>query len=63
TLTVSELPRLQVAKFRRITHLGYLGAILYGLLISNTRATIDGLSSATTSYFYRTPKVGIVQPR
>ncbi|HYW00922.1 MAG TPA: glycosyltransferase [Candidatus Acidoferrum sp.] len=61
TLTVSEVPRLQVAKFRRITHLGYLGAILYGLLISNTRATIDGLSSRA-SYFYRTPKVGMGQP-
>jgi len=58
TLTVSEVPKLQVTKFKRITHLGYLGAILYGLLISNTRATIDGLSS-TASSFYRTPKVGM----
>jgi cellulose synthase/poly-beta-1,6-N-acetylglucosamine synthase-like glycosyltransferase len=62
TLTVSEVPKLQVAKLRRITHLGYLGAILYGLLISNTRATIDGLSS-TASYFYRTPKVGMGRAR
>ena len=61
TLTVAEVAKAKVkvdASFKRITHLGYLGAILYGLLISNTRATIDGLCSRA-SYFYRTPKVGV----
>ncbi len=57
-VTVSEVPGLEVTKLRRITHLGYLGALVYGLLLSNTKAVIDGLFSKT-SYFYRTPKIGM----
>jgi len=53
-VTVSQLG---ASKLTRILHLGYLGAIVYGLLLSNTRAVIEGLFSKT-SYFYRTPKMG-----
>jgi cellulose synthase/poly-beta-1,6-N-acetylglucosamine synthase-like glycosyltransferase len=53
-VTVSQLG---ASKLTRILHLGYLGAIVYGLLLSNTRAVIEGLFSKT-SYFYRTPKLG-----
>jgi len=59
-ITVSELPHVGFSKLRRIAHLGYLGAIVYGLLLSNTRAVIEGLFSKT-SYFYRTPKLGLVR--
>jgi cellulose synthase/poly-beta-1,6-N-acetylglucosamine synthase-like glycosyltransferase len=56
-VTLSEFSQLGITKARRLLHLGYLGAILYGLLLSNTRAVIEGLFSRT-SYFYRTPKLG-----
>lgn len=58
-ITVSELSKVGLSKLSRIAHLGYLGAIVYGLLLSNTRAVIEGLFSKT-SYFYRTPKLGLV---
>jgi cellulose synthase/poly-beta-1,6-N-acetylglucosamine synthase-like glycosyltransferase len=58
-VTLSEFSQLGIAKMKRLLHLGYLGAILYGLLLSNTRAVIEGLFSKT-SYFYRTPKLGLV---
>ena len=58
SVTVSQLSQLGVMKLRRILHLGYLGALVYGLLLSNSRAVIEGLFSKTT-YFYRTPKMGI----
>jgi cellulose synthase/poly-beta-1,6-N-acetylglucosamine synthase-like glycosyltransferase len=44
-VTVSEVSRPEVSKMRRICHLGYLGALVYGLLLSNTKAVIDGLVS------------------
>jgi cellulose synthase/poly-beta-1,6-N-acetylglucosamine synthase-like glycosyltransferase len=56
-VTVSEFSQLGITKVRRLLHLGYLGALVYGLLFSNTRAVIEGLFSRT-SYFYRTPKIG-----
>lgn len=59
-ITVSELSQVGLSKLRRIVHLGYLGAIVYGLLLSNTRAVIEGLFS-NSSYFYRTPKLGLVR--
>ena len=46
----------ELSKLRRLTHLGYLGAVLYGLLLSNSRAAIEGLFSKA-AYFYRTPKL------
>lgn len=52
-VTVSEIK----SSFRRVLHLGYMGAVLYRLLLSNTRAVIEGLIG-TPSYFYRTLKVG-----
>ena len=57
SVTVYQLSHIGVMKLRRILHLGYLGAILYGLLLSNSRAVVEGLFSRT-SYFYRTPKTG-----
>jgi len=59
-VTLSEFSQLGVMKLRRILHLGYLGAIVYGLLLSNSRAVIEGLFSRT-SYFYRTPKIGNIR--
>jgi cellulose synthase/poly-beta-1,6-N-acetylglucosamine synthase-like glycosyltransferase len=59
-VTLSEFSHLGLSKAKRFMHLGYLGAIAYGLLLSNTKAVIEGLFS-TTSYFYRTPKLGMVQ--
>jgi cellulose synthase/poly-beta-1,6-N-acetylglucosamine synthase-like glycosyltransferase len=56
-VTLSEFSQLGITKLRRLLHLGYLGALVYGLLLSNTKAVIEGLFS-TTSYFYRTPKLG-----
>ena len=56
-LTISEAPKLQVTRIRRVMHLGYLGALVYGMLLSNTKATVNGLSSKA-AYFYRTPKSG-----
>ena len=56
-VTLSEFSQLGINKLRRLLHLGYLGALVYGLLFSNTRAVIEGLFSRTT-YFYRTPKLG-----
>ena len=60
TITLSEFSHRGFVKLRRLAHLGYLGAIVYGLLLSNTRAVIEGLFSKT-SYFYRTPKLGLVR--
>jgi len=59
-VTLSEFSQVGVMKLRRILHLGYLGAIVYGLLFSNSRAVIEGLFSRT-SYFYRTPKIGSIR--
>ncbi len=53
SVTISEIK----SSFRRVFHLGYLGAVLYKLLLSNTRAVVEGLIG-TPSYFYRTPRVG-----
>ncbi len=58
-VTLSEFSQLGIRRLRRLLHLGYLGALVYGLLFSNTRAAIEGLFSRT-SYFYRTPKLGLV---
>jgi len=58
-VTLSEFSQVGMAKARRLLHLGYLGALVYGLLLSNTRAVIEGLFSRT-SYFYRTPKLGAI---
>jgi cellulose synthase/poly-beta-1,6-N-acetylglucosamine synthase-like glycosyltransferase len=60
SVTLSEFSQAGVMKLRRILHLGYLGAIVYGLLFSNSRAVIEGLFSRT-SYFYRTPKIGSIR--
>ena len=59
-VTLSEVSQVGFAKLKRIGHLGYLGAIVYGLLLTNTKAVIEGLFSKT-SYFYRTPKIGLVR--
>jgi len=59
-ITISELPHVGLSKLRRLAHLGYLGAIVYGLLLSNTKAVVEGLFSNTSS-FYRTPKLGLVR--
>jgi len=61
-VTLSEFSQLNIGKAKRIFHLGYLGAIVYGLLLSNTRAVLEGLFSKT-SYFYRTPKLGLVHSK
>lgn len=62
-VTLSEFSQLGITKLRRLLHLGYLGALVYGLLFSNTKAVIEGLFSRT-SYFYRTPKLGLAsQPQ
>jgi hypothetical protein len=58
-VTLSEFSQMGMSKLRRFLHLGYLGAIVYVLLFSNTKAVIEGLFSRT-SYFYRTPKIGSV---
>jgi cellulose synthase/poly-beta-1,6-N-acetylglucosamine synthase-like glycosyltransferase len=55
-VTLREFSRSSVSKVRRLTHLGYLGAVLYGLMLSNSRAAIEGLFSRA-AYFYRTPKL------
>jgi hypothetical protein len=60
-VTLSEFSLVGINKVRRFMHLGYLGAIAYGLLLSNSKAVIEGLFS-TTSYFYRTPKLGLAPP-
>jgi len=56
-VTLSELSQVSINRLRRLLHLGYLGALVYGLLLTNTKAVIEGLFSRT-SYFYRTPKIG-----
>lgn len=56
-VTLTEFSQMGIGKIRRLLHLGYLGALLYGLLLSNTKAVIEGLFSRTT-HFYRTPKLG-----
>jgi len=58
-VTLSEFSQLGMKELRRLLHLGYLGALVYGLLFSNTKAVIEGLFSRT-SYFYRTPKLGLM---
>jgi cellulose synthase/poly-beta-1,6-N-acetylglucosamine synthase-like glycosyltransferase len=58
-VTLSEFSQMGMGKLRRFLHLGYLGAIAYVLLLSNTKAVIEGLFSRT-SYFYRTPKMGSI---
>lgn len=60
-VTLSEFSQLGITKLRRLLHLGYLGALVYGLLFSNTRAVLEGLFS-TASYFYPTPKLGLASP-
>jgi cellulose synthase/poly-beta-1,6-N-acetylglucosamine synthase-like glycosyltransferase len=56
-VTLSEFTLPGVSKLRRLLHLGYLGAVLYGLMLSNTKAAIEGLLFRASSY-YRTPKSG-----
>jgi cellulose synthase/poly-beta-1,6-N-acetylglucosamine synthase-like glycosyltransferase len=58
-VALSEFSQSGIGKLRRLFHLGYLGALVYGLLLSNTKAVIEGLFSRT-SYFYRTPKMGAI---
>jgi cellulose synthase/poly-beta-1,6-N-acetylglucosamine synthase-like glycosyltransferase len=62
SVTVSQLSQLGATKLRRLFHLGYLGALVYGMLLSNSRAVIEGFFSRT-SYFYRTPKLGPMAPQ
>jgi hypothetical protein len=56
-VAISEFSQSGISKLKRILHLGYMGALLYGMLFSNSRAVVEGLFSKT-AYFYRTPKVG-----
>ena len=56
-VTLSEFSQSGVSRLRRLLHLGYLGAVLYGLLLSNTKAAIEGLLFRASSY-HRTPKSG-----
>jgi cellulose synthase/poly-beta-1,6-N-acetylglucosamine synthase-like glycosyltransferase len=56
-VSISEFSQLGIAKVRRLLYLGYLGVVVYGMLLSNTKAVIEGLISKT-SYFYPTPKLG-----
>jgi cellulose synthase/poly-beta-1,6-N-acetylglucosamine synthase-like glycosyltransferase len=58
-VTLSELSLSGMSKLQRFLHLGYLGAVLYALVLSNTRAAFEGLLFGA-SYFYRTPKSGFV---
>jgi cellulose synthase/poly-beta-1,6-N-acetylglucosamine synthase-like glycosyltransferase len=58
-ITLSELSQSGMSKLRRLLHLGYLGAVLYGLMLSNTKAAIEGLLFRASSY-HRTPKLGSV---
>jgi cellulose synthase/poly-beta-1,6-N-acetylglucosamine synthase-like glycosyltransferase len=60
-VAISEFSQFGISKLRRILHLGYMGALLYGMLLSNSEAVIEGLFSKT-AYFYRTPKVGTASP-
>jgi hypothetical protein len=53
-LTVQENGK---GKSWKIVRLAYITAIMFGLLISNTRAVIEGLMGVKSS-FYRTPKNG-----
>jgi cellulose synthase/poly-beta-1,6-N-acetylglucosamine synthase-like glycosyltransferase len=61
-VALSEFSQLGMSKLRRLFHLGYLGALVYGMLLSNTKAVIEGLVSHS-SYFYRTPKLGAIAAR
>jgi hypothetical protein len=56
-VTLAEASQSGVSRLRRLLHLGYLGAVLYGLLLSNTKAAIEGLLFRASSY-HRTPKSG-----
>jgi len=56
-VTLSEVSQSGISKLRRLLHLGYLGAVLYALLFSNTKAAFEGLHSSA-SHFHRTPKSG-----
>ena len=58
-VALSEFSQLGISKLRRFLHLGYLGALVYGMLLSNTKAVIEGLFSRS-SYFHRTPKLGMM---
>ena len=58
-VTLSAFSLSGKSKLRRLLHLGYLGAVLYGTLLSNTKAAIQGLFSGA-SYFYKTPKSGLL---
>ncbi len=58
-VTLAEISQSGISRLRRLMHLGYLGAVLYTLLLSNTKAAFDGLHSKA-SYFYRTPKSGLL---
>jgi cellulose synthase/poly-beta-1,6-N-acetylglucosamine synthase-like glycosyltransferase len=55
-VTLREFSRSSVSLLKRFGHLGYLGLVLWGLLLSNSRATIEGLFMKA-AYFYRTPKL------
>lgn len=59
-VALSEFSQLGMSKLRRLLHLGYLGALVYGMLLSNTKAVIDGLFSRSSPSFYRTPKLGVM---
>lgn len=56
-VTLSEVSQSGMSKIRRLMHLGYLGAVLYALLLSNTKAAFEGLHSSAF-HFHRTPKSG-----
>jgi cellulose synthase/poly-beta-1,6-N-acetylglucosamine synthase-like glycosyltransferase len=56
-VTLAAFSQSGASKLRRLSHLGYLGAVLYGLLFSNTKAAIEGLLYRAV-YFHKTPKTG-----
>lgn len=57
-IVITEFSHSGISKLRRLAHLGYLGALVYTLLLSNTKGVIDGLFFRK-SYFHTTPKLGI----
>jgi len=61
-VALSEFSQLGITKLRRLFHLGYLGALVYGMLLTNSMAVFEGFFSRT-SYFYRTPKLGAIATR
>jgi cellulose synthase/poly-beta-1,6-N-acetylglucosamine synthase-like glycosyltransferase len=58
-VTLSSFSQSGTSKLRRLLHLGYLGLVLWGTLLSNTTAAIEGLFSRA-SHFHRTPKSGLL---